>query len=175
MTIACALKTDTGVWIGADSRLTMRNGFIVPVESNKWVPLHPYLWWAFAGHTRIQAVVEKLEFDTTDGAEEVHEIIRAAVKEDGWNSDADRGEIVDYAYDLLLVNPDRVCFAHGSGSFADFGDAFCAIGSGRDYAYGAAFALHGMDPEVIVRSAVEAAIAFDVNCGGSVYVEFIPK
>ena len=173
MTIACALKTDTGVWIGADSRLTMRSGFVLPVESNKWMPLHSGLWWAFSGHTRVESVVAKLPL--VDTPEEFQEAVRAAVKEDGWNSDADKGETVDYAYDLLLVTPERVCFSHGSGSFADFGDAFCAIGSGREYAYGAAFALRGMDPEVIVRTAVEAAIAFDTSCGGAVSVEFIPN
>ena len=178
MTIACALKTEAGVWIGSDTQLTMRSGFILPVAKKKWETCGRFRW-AFSGHVRILGALSAAPAGgmTTNmpGAEAFAEHLREAVKADGWNPDDDKGAPTDYAYDAIIVSPTRVCLAHGDGGFADFGDAFCAIGSGREYAYGAAFALDGMDGDVVVRTAVEAAIACDNACGGEPQVEFIPK
>ena len=56
---------------------------------------------------------------------------------------------------------------------------FAAIGSGADFAYGAAQVLFSRgplgflhpEPDELVRLAVETAIVFDAGCGGEVVVE----
>lgn len=51
-------------------------------------------------------------------------------------------------------------------------DQYYAIGSGAEYALGALYNLYEWEEsgEIIARSAVESAIAFDVYCGGEITV-----
>ena len=55
-------------------------------------------------------------------------------------------------------------------------DQYYAIGSGAEYAMGALHALYdgGGDPVALARAAVEAAIQFDVHCGGDPDVLELP-
>jgi ATP-dependent HslUV protease subunit HslV len=52
-------------------------------------------------------------------------------------------------------------------------EQFQTIGSGCDYATGALHALYdqkGLDAETLARKAVEAAIRFNIYCGGEIQV-----
>ena len=173
MTICVALKSEDGVWIASDSRVTSGSGMIYPGGGSKWFAYNGVLL-ALAGNDRIRHILPyAVSGSFPSSPESVAKTLRTAVKTDGWNEDADRGEPVDYCYDAIIVGEQRVIYAHGSGAFLDFKDELCAIGTGRPFAYGVAHALHGMAPEIIVRTAVEAACRYDSSCGGEIFVELV--
>ena len=73
---------------------------------------------------------------------------------------------------FLVVNRAGIFFVSSDTSVTPF-DKYHAVGSGTDFALGALHALYDEvpDPEMLARRACETAIAFDLNCGGSVDVE----
>ena len=72
---------------------------------------------------------------------------------------------------FLLVNASGVYYVAPDLSVAEF-KKYHATGSGRDYALGALHALYDqdLDAEQLARQAVQAAVSFDLHCGGEVCV-----
>jgi ATP-dependent protease HslVU (ClpYQ) peptidase subunit len=70
---------------------------------------------------------------------------------------------------FLVACPSGIFLVSSNMSVSEFRQ-FYAIGSGSDYAIGAAYALYERekDPAVIADQAVRAAIAYDTSCGGRV-------
>jgi ATP-dependent protease HslVU (ClpYQ) peptidase subunit len=70
---------------------------------------------------------------------------------------------------FLITNPNGIFYVSSNMSVTGFQKYF-AIGSGADFALGTIYALYEMDfsAEEIARRAVEAAITFNIYCGGNV-------
>ncbi len=75
---------------------------------------------------------------------------------------------------FLVVNAGGIFHVSADMSVTSF-ERYYAIGSGADFSLGALCAIYGThdDPVPLSRQAVEAAIAFDVHCGGEVSVRAI--
>ena len=171
MSVICALKSDDGVWIGADSRVTS-NGNIAPVEYQKWRRTAEGIWWGISGHLRLSSIVGDLPGVKTVG--DFAAAIRNAVKYDGWSADDGKhGLPPDFCFDVIAVVDGEVYEIGGGGSVIYYGWSFCAQGSGYEYAYGAAFALDEIEPEVIIRTAIEAACRYDSGCGEPIFMELV--
>ncbi len=72
---------------------------------------------------------------------------------------------------FLIVNKSGILHVSGNMSVSRF-ERYYAIGSGGDYALGALHALYDRvkDPRALAQRACEAAMTFDVYCGGSIDV-----
>jgi ATP-dependent HslUV protease subunit HslV len=88
--------------------------------------------------------------------------------------DEDRSPFADLDSAFLIGNPYGIFHVSGDMSVMAF-EEYYAIGSGASYALGVLHALHATerDATVLARRACEAAIAFDVYCGGEVNVRRI--
>lgn len=170
MSIICALKIQGSVWIGSDGRVTDGN-FICPESVYKWRKLGK-VWVGLTGNTRSWLLIDGNEYDT---AEDAHACLRAKIEADGWCSDDDVSGPKSHGVSSIYVDAVGVWHGHSSGSLTNFGGSFCAEGSGREYAYGAAHVYDSGEefdsPREIMYKAVTAAIRYDVNCGGNVFVE----
>jgi len=72
---------------------------------------------------------------------------------------------------FLVASPGGIYFVSSNMSVTQFSQYY-AVGSGASYALGALHALYeqDLDAEVIARRACEAAVAFDIYCGGELDV-----
>lgn len=75
---------------------------------------------------------------------------------------------------FLVVNASGIFHVAPDLSVTEF-EKYHAIGSGRDFSLGALHALYDqdLDAEPLARRAVEAAVSFDLHCGGEVCVKKI--
>lgn len=89
-------------------------------------------------------------------------------------ADDDRSPFADLDSSFLLANKHGIFHVSGDMSVMAFNEYY-AIGSGASYALGVLHALYATerDPAVLARRACEAAIAFDVYCGGEIDVRRI--
>jgi len=88
--------------------------------------------------------------------------------------DEDRSPFADLDSSFLIGNRHGIFHVSGDMSVMAFREYY-AIGSGASYALGVLHALYATetDATVLARRACEAAIAFDVYCGGEVDVRRI--
>lgn len=176
MTTAVAIRVLGETWIASDSMVTL-SGQKMAAPFQKWRRNAKNCWYAFSGHTRIYDLVDDDdEFNQSQDAREFINRARLLAQQDGWSVTDGKGEPTDYAFDAIFIDADGdVHFCHGSGAVHWFDDNICAIGSGREYAYGAA---HGMieaslaehDPETFLTVVIEAASKYDSGTGGDVFV-----
>lgn len=178
MSIIAALScSKTGsTWVGSDTMVRSAN--LRQVVGPKWIVRQP---WAagVAGHLRTvnlfqQHTAELLENLTTPYEFSLR--TRELLKSDGYETMKNDGGPLQYGQMLMLAHP-RAVWAIG----ADFsvmslpGDQLWAEGSGRDLALGAGHALlstgAALGAKDVVRHAVETAIAYDSNCGGSPWLD----
>lgn len=191
MTIVCAYRTPNGeTWLGSDTRVSSE-GFIYPVRQVKW---GRYGRWALAmtGSQSVQDLAGRQSGAIADceDASSVSVLLHRAMREDGWDPVENKGGIPCFSTNGILVSADGLWVVSGSGVVDVPMWGFAAAGSGEDFAYGAAHALMKNSDyllaligdkaeridipwsgEVVVRTAVEAAIAFRSDCGGDVVVE----
>jgi len=73
---------------------------------------------------------------------------------------------------FLIANRGGILHVASDLSITEF-DKYHAIGSGTDFSLGVLYALYDQvsDPEKLARKSVEAAMAFNVYCGGQIQVE----
>jgi ATP-dependent protease HslVU (ClpYQ) peptidase subunit len=169
MTIVCGYRDREGaVWIGTDSRTT-GGSFIFPEAADKIVR---YGRWTL-GHSGQGSGIDLLRrkggvIAEARTPEDVAEILQALYKEADFRKMPDDNGAPDYAQNTILASADSLCGIYGDGSIIVPSWGFLAIGSGSPYAYGAAFALRDyVDAgRVIVMEALEAAAAFNSDCGG---------
>ena len=169
MTVCCAVRDGDAVWIGADGRVTGRDGFLIRDDVEKW-RLFGGFHIAVSGHMRLEVVTSG--YDNTGGAQRLAEQIRFCVKSDGWvSAKVEDGGPEEFCYEMIIVDPERrVWLVDGSGAMLDMGSQFAAIGSGAPYAYGAAFVYPGHGGEAMVKNALAAACRYDRDCGGALFV-----
>lgn len=176
MTIVCAYRPpgSSSVWMASDSRTTGGN-FIFPERSRK---LHRVGGWLLgaSGPDCIHEIVKKLG-DNLDQAAELRDAIMAGLKTGGWETERqDRGgDPPAFGMAVLAARPGELFGIAPDGCIWEPDWGFAAIGSGQDFAYGAAWSLKGglVGPASLVTDAVRAAIAFHCGCGGDVVVESI--
>lgn len=176
MTIICALHDHVAgvTWIGADGRMTS-DKFVWPMDVEKWTDIGRFRL-GMAGSGRAAVIVGRRLHDLRDFAhpQYIADSLREAMISDGWKSDDARGPQTFDTY-FMLANAAGVWAISGTGTVIPFGLNFAAMGSGEDYAYGAAYALMNGDRHVsaewVVRGALGAACAFDAACGGQLMVE----
>ena len=89
-------------------------------------------------------------------------------------AEEDRSPFADLDSSFLIGNRHGIFHVSGDMSVMAFREYY-AIGSGASYALGALHALYATerDPATLARRACEAAIAFDVYCGGEIDVRGI--
>ena len=89
-------------------------------------------------------------------------------------AEEDRSPFADLDSSFLIGNRHGIFHVSGDMSVMAFREYY-AIGSGASYALGALHALYATerDPATLARRACEAAIAFDVYCGGEIDVRRI--
>jgi ATP-dependent protease HslVU (ClpYQ) peptidase subunit len=87
----------------------------------------------------------------------------------------DRSPFADLDSSFLIGNRHGIFHVSGDMSVMKFREYY-AIGSGASYALGVLHALYGVerDAGALARRACEAAIAFDVYCGGAIDVRRMP-
>lgn len=98
--------------------------------------------------------------------------LRGELEEGGYKPERDEGATG------LQVWGDTFLLVMGGGAYHIGNDfypneiesGFWAIGSGSEYALGAAFALRKEQPETIIREALKAACHYDTGTGGKLHV-----
>ncbi|HVN64767.1 MAG TPA: hypothetical protein VMT58_09035, partial [Candidatus Binataceae bacterium] len=151
--------------IGADSRGSS-GAFVFP---NKMKKLHRKDGWlvALAGADLYQEFCAG--FPAFDRVEVFRDFLIEFVKQNGRTPIADIGEPDAWNLSVVVGRRGELFVITGNGSIWKPAWGFVAIGSGQDYAYGAARVLvgqgvvHGMQ---IVNTALEVACEFCTNCGG---------
>ena len=173
MTIVCGYRNrDGAVWLGADSRTT-GSRFIFPEMVDKIIRIGR---WAI-GHSGNETALALLQrkggaISETDDPYEVVDIMQSLYKEADYKRRTDDDGAPDYSQAAILATRSEIWAVSPDGSVWRPAWGFAAVGSGQDYAYGAAFVLHkgNMGGEALVRMAIYAACEFDTGCGGEVRV-----
>lgn len=181
MTCIVGLKTDKGVWIGAD-RACSWGGHVEPLAAPKIARFDDRMLVGFAGAVRaIQVLQHNARLPRRHVGDDLigwmvtavvptwHRSLIAAkaMKENDGLSYAEFGALVAIDGRLLSVS--------AAGAVVEVASEFAAEGSGGTYAYGALHATAGavLKPRRRLRLALEAAAAYDAGVGGPFDIEFI--
>jgi ATP-dependent protease HslVU (ClpYQ) peptidase subunit len=167
----CSTRTGTA-WIGSDTMAC--SGTLRQDSGPKWVIRRP---WAVgvAGHLRTINVISESADELLGNLSSPHDFaqrVRDLLRADGYREvkDDEVGPL-QFGQMLMLARPDKSWTIGADFSVLELpADRLWAEGSGRDLVLGAAFGLQctGMkhsDSEIVER-ALEAAILWDVSCGG---------
>lgn len=177
MTIIVAYRDDARkeVWIGSDSRVTS-DRFIWPETAKKWLDCGRWVI-GVSGSAMIARVVRDKASDLgqCETAEGVADMLMAEFKERDFKR-CDHNGPPCYEQDLIIATKSEVFSVAGNGIVAAPDHGFAAVGSGDDFAYGAAYAIMSVaqgaiSGDVICRVAVEAACQYSSDCGGKIVVE----
>jgi hypothetical protein len=177
VTIICAAKGPSGVWIGSDSRATA-SGFVYPGARQKWRCVSG--WWIGAcGRERIDWLIERAarqdrEVLASMTAGDVGDWLISLVVADKWVPEDEKSAPSVYDFNAILVSPSLQLFEVGSsGTASEAGEDFIAMGSGYEYALGANSALRGALPVTRVEAAIEAACRYRTDCGGPPFIKHL--
>lgn len=179
MTTICAMREPSvGVWIGADSMVC--NTCTRQYGAMKWILSEP---WAIgvAGDLRVINLLEARKdslLAEPPGAWTLLQRVRDAMLGDGIDprSMGDEPGVRNFGSDFIFAHPGGVWSASGEHSLVEIADGeLWADGSGRGFALGAGYlaARNGESPEACVRSALDAALRYDVHTGGETFVRLI--
>ena len=200
MTIIVGYLEPAGkIWMAADSRVSDHDSaFIFPQRAKK---LHRCGDWLIGGSSS-----SRFDEFWEDGSHQwgsvrvLRDEFLTFVKELGVEPHGeanDKGEPPAYGFSLLAARAAELWLISSNASLMQPAWGFAAVGSGQDFAYGAAHALLGTkmpiqaligNPieriekvgeicchggEAIVRAAVQAACAFRGDCGGEIDIETV--
>ena len=181
MTIVCAVREPAGgVWIGSDSRVTGSHGFIAPVTLKKWRQVGS-LWVGICGHARLLQLVDQLASPPRrpeewtpvppTSATDLADLLRSRVREEGWKDESTKDGPSDMGGTAIIVDKESVYELTPGGCLIDYGDEFCAAGSGCEYALGAWHATRDSAPRPLsMTKAIDAALRYDSSCGGQRWI-----
>lgn len=178
MTIICALhEPGRGSWIGGDRRRPFSN---VPFDhAMKWT-LARGKAIGLSGDGRCVTLLHAAA-DRILGAETAYLAVnelRDVMRDEVSARDENDGTGDLFRVWGIIAAPKSIHAFSGSGCITEIpAGVFWADGSGEKAARGAAHALMhcaAWPPEQVVRNAVRAAIACDIECGGEPFVELLP-
>jgi len=183
MTIICAYhQPGIGTWIGSDRLVTM-DGYAL-AERPKWIVR---AGWAVgvAGDKRTLNLLESQAetlLDEPPGAFTVASRIRDMLRADGYVPGDDPGP-QDLGNQIIVAHHSLAWHVDSGFGVVEFPEAMlCAAGSGGPEARGAGHALGAptvsggvTDGRVLVESAIRAAIALDIHCGGEPWVHLLAE
>lgn len=183
MTVIAAYKDDIGIHLGSDSRVTYSNGPKYDL-GNKWRLLRSKgskfsIYIGCAGSARLDSLImanSKL-IEGATSAFEIGDFIKRAVITDAWKEEKDEGgEPQNYDIDILIIFKNNIYRVGSDFSVVQIPDfTFVAIGSGESFALGAAYVSRNKGGKELLRTALQAAINYDVNCGGKIHISLIEK
>ncbi len=175
MTIIAAINDPAKniTWIGSDT-MGVYGDVGIDVGS-KWAR-HGKWACGVCGHGRtinlIQHFTEELLSDL-EGPMDFSIRLREMLKEDGYQGDDSTGAGYNFRQGAILASPTEIwCIDHVFGHHERTGDGFWADGSGDHFALGAAYAAsqRNTPAKKILKFALEAAMKFDVGCGGNLWM-----
>lgn len=177
MSVIVVLRASDGcsTWIGSDTLVS--GGSLKQDYGPKWVLRKP---WAVgvAGHLRTVNLIERNIVELVGNLKDAYEFAlraRDAMKADGYHGNTDERGPVGFGGTLILASPAGAWAIGSDFSITPIspGTAW-AEGSGRELSLGAIHALQSLEtvlaPDDILRRAIDAAMALDVNCGGRPWV-----
>jgi ATP-dependent protease HslVU (ClpYQ) peptidase subunit len=174
MSVIAAISSSKfgSTWIGSDTMVC--SGELKLTNGPKWIVREP---WAagVAGHLRTINVLQHHADELLRNLPDAYEFSRRArdlLKLDGYGEGKDTDGPPQFGQMIILARPAAVWTVGADFSVMPIPmDKLWAEGSGRDLAIGAAHALlsvnAGISERDVVRHAVETAIIYDSNCGGS--------
>jgi ATP-dependent protease HslVU (ClpYQ) peptidase subunit len=165
VTICAAIAPPSGgVWIGSDTM--MIDGPLALEGVPKFI-LHAPWALAVSGDVRVLTVMQaqKSKLLSADSPQKIIENIRALLLAEDLNPTTERGTKC-WGQRFILANATAIWSICSSLSIIE--DRFAAIGSGRQIAHGAEYALRNRlkNPRDILSVAIKAAIDTHLECGG---------
>lgn len=187
MTIVCAQRCGDETWIGSDSRM-VANFMLYPQPVQKWFLVDDW-WVGFSGSYRMADLLRYRAPSLANlvSAFAVTNALRALTVDDGWKpiEEGSRDGPTRMDINCILVSPGLDVYEFGTaGVVCPAGDEFTAMGSGYEYALGAAEALSRIrsengsgfiGPEIRMRAAIAAACKYDLGCGGEPFVKRLTR
>lgn len=176
MTIACALIHDGETWLGSDRQTTLGDRERA-LGAPKWcIRSDRGAAAVTSGQGAYGAILRRhAEWLLKLDVNEFWVAFTNDIKASGHGPKINEDGVAEYAMDVLCVHPGYIWHISGVGCIRLVGEPYYASGSGDPYALGAFLALRsydlGLTGENIVQSAVEAAIRYDIRCGGEPWVE----
>ena len=177
MSVIVVLRASDGrsTWVGSDTLIC--GGNLKQDYGPKWVIRAP---WAIgvAGHLRTVNLIEQNIEGLTGNLKGAYEFAlraREIMKSDGYQGDPEERGPVAFGGTLILTNSTGAWVIGSDFSITTIspGTAW-AEGSGREIALGAIHALQSLQtvlaPDDVLRRAIDAAMALDINCGGHPWV-----
>jgi len=177
MSVIVALRTADGrsTWIGSDTMVCSSD--LKLDYGPKWVIHEP---WAvgIAGHLRTVNLVAHNAASLLGNLESAYQFsgrARDLMKADGYRDNAEDRGPTEFGGAFILSCPTGAWTIASDFSVSAIpAGAAWAEGSGREISLGAMHALQSLRgafaPDVILRHAIEAAISFDIACGGRVWL-----
>lgn len=176
MTVIAAIKDSEHIYYGSDSRVTYDSGPAYDI-CNKWREVQskhfdePVMFGA-AGSSRLDNIIVSSSkiLETCVTPFEIADVLKRAVIADSWrDAKGEDGDPQDYSVDIVMIfnkNIFRISSDFSVTAIPDF--TLVAVGTGEPYALGAAYAARAKTCKEQVKTAVQAAIKYDPNCGGKV-------
>lgn len=170
MTCIIGLKDNKQIVMGSDSRI-MSGNFIFNSNSNKIIEFENMLI-GFCGSCRIHDTINSsfvmpdnsagksdlqyLQSTFVNAIRECLECAKTSFVEENSTASMDKSA-------LLILYHDKFYTVECDYSILEYSD-FVAIGSGSDFALGALEVTKGLEPELRVTKALEAACKFNAGC-----------
>ena len=161
MTIICAYPDRKArvTWIGCNPGVTY--GSSAHKSDPFWHRFGPW-WIAQSSEPRAETVMAgmRAELAACKTVLKLTENLCQAIRDDGFKARDEYGAL-QLGVSFLVAQPGRLWEIDDAFHLSEE-RGFWAVGSGRDYAFGAAHALHRGQPKNVVGKALDAAIHHDV-------------
>ncbi len=157
-------------WLAADGRCCAGDCIVTDsavkiLKSGEWMI-------ALSGATRAKQVLDGADFSHLRTEHAVATHIRELLKADGFETATDQKGAQRVSMGALIASRKGVAFCCAEFAVSSLPpDRFFGLGSGGDFAQGAAHALQARDyiqggVEAVLRAALSAAAAGNIYCGG---------
>lgn len=173
MTIICALRQNGETWIGADSRATGNSSLIYASSIKKWAATSDAAIGATGDAHLTQLLQQNRAKILKDALPElIADRLLAVIKENSYsNKPHDDGGALSWGNSGLIATHQGVYDMDSTFMVLKIDDGVLwARGSGRNFALGAGHAARGDNPRARIVKALEAACAFQGDCGGQLFI-----
>jgi ATP-dependent protease HslVU (ClpYQ) peptidase subunit len=170
MTIVCAITDRVHTWIGSDRQTTIGGDLAVPLRDGKWQALPSGWWVGVSGWARLETLIASCTERSYDPLGLAMRA-RALIQADGWEKEDCGAGPEQHGISMLLAKPGEVWSVDSSWHVVRRPDhELAAIGVGSAVAHGADYALRVSSGYASrVKVAIEAACAYEPNCGHGVW------